>query len=321
MSIVCTGSIAYDYLMTFPGYFRDHIIPDRLDSISLSFLVDSMVRQRGGIAPNIAYTLALLGDRPMVLGTVGVDFEDYRVWLEMQQVDTTYIRVIPGIFTASFFANTDLSNAQIASFYTGAMAHAASISLHELDQDSIQLVIISANDPGAMDQHVQECGEMHIPYLYDPGQQVVRSDPAELHRGVLGAHSLFVNEYEYSLLRKHTQLTEADILQQVDYMVVTRGERGATIYTNGEEVNVPVVPPLEILDPTGVGDAFRGGFVRGVSLGLDWLICGQMGALAAAYCLEQRGTQNHRYTRPEFVNRFRQHFDDQGALDTLLQES
>jgi adenosine kinase len=244
MTIVCTGSIAYDYLMTFPGYFRDHIIPDRLDSISLSFLVDSMVRQRGGIAPNIAYTLALLGDRPMVLGTVGVDFEDYRVWLEMQQVDTTYIRVIPGIFTASFFANTDLSNAQIASFYTGAMAHAASISLHELDHDKIQLVIISANDPGAMDQHVQECVEMHIPYLYDPGQQVVRSDPEELRRGVLGAHSLFVNEYEYSLLRKHTQLTEADILQQVDYMVVTRGERGATIYTNGEEVNVPVVPPL-----------------------------------------------------------------------------
>jgi adenosine kinase len=321
MTIVCTGSIAYDYLMTFPGYFRDHIIPERLDSISLSFLVDSMVRQRGGIAPNIAYTLALLGDRPMVLGTVGVDFEDYRVWLEMQQVDTTYIRVIPGIFTASFFANTDLSNAQIASFYTGAMAHAASISLHELDHDKIQLVIISANDPGAMDQHVQECVEMHIPYLYDPGQQVVRSDPAELRRGVLGAHSLFVNEYEYSLLQKHTELTEADILQQVDYMVVTRGERGATIYTNGEEVNVPVVPPLEILDPTGVGDAFRGGFVRGVSLGLDWLICGQMGALAAAYCLEQRGTQNHRYTRQEFVNRFRQHFDDQGALDTLLQES
>jgi adenosine kinase len=151
-------------------------------------------------------------------------------------------------------------------------------------------VIISANDPAPWIKYVQECGEMHIPvYLYDPGQQVVRSDPAELRRGVLGAHSLFVNDYEYSLLQKHTQLTEADILQQVDYMVVTRGERGATIYANGEEVHVPVVPPLEILDPTGVGDAFRGGFVRGVSLGLDWLICGQMGALAAAYCLEQRG--------------------------------
>jgi adenosine kinase len=321
MSIVCTGSIAYDYLMTFPGYFRDHIIPDRLDSISLSFLVDSMVRQRGGIAPNIAYSLALLGDRPMVLGTVGVDFEDYRVWLEKQNIDTTYVRVIPEIFTASFFANTDLANAQISSFYTGAMAHAASISLREVGPAHPELVIISANDPAAMDKLVSECGEMSIPYLYDPGQQVVRSDPAELKRGVLGANSIFVNDYEFSLLQKHTHLTPAEMLARVDYMVVTRGEHGATIFTNGDEVHVPVVPPLEILDPTGVGDAFRGGFVRGVCLGLDWLICGQMGALAATYCLEQRGTQNHRYTIHEFITRFRQHFDDQGALEALLQNS
>jgi adenosine kinase len=321
MSIACTGSIAYDYLMTFPGYFRDHIIPDRLDSISLSFLVDSMVRQRGGIAPNIAYTLALLGERPQVLGTVGVDFEDYRAWLEKMNIDTTYVRVIPDIFTASFFANTDLSNAQIASFYTGAMAHASSISLREVGPEPPELVIISPNDPGAMDKYVIECGEMQIPYLYDPGQQVVRSDPSELRRGVLGAHSLFVNDYEFSLLQKHTELTQADILAQVDYMVITRGERGATIYANGNEVPVSVVPPIEILDPTGVGDAFRGGFIRGFCLGLDWLICGQMGSLAASYCLEQRGTQNHYYTIPEFITRFRQHYDDQGALDALLQNS
>jgi adenosine kinase len=321
MSIVCSGSLAYDYLMTFPGYFRDHIIPDRLDSISLSFLVDSMVRQRGGTAPNIAYTLALLGDRPRVVGTVGVDFEDYRVWLEKQNIDTTYVKVIPDIFTASFFANTDLANAQISSFYTGAMAHAATISLKEVGPTPPDLVIISPNDPAAMDKYVAECGELNIPYLYDPGQQVVRSDPAELRRGVLGAHSIFVNDYEFSLLQKHTHLTPAEMLERVDHMVVTRGEHGAIIYTNGTEVHVPSVPPVKILDPTGVGDAFRGGFVRGVCLGLDWLICGQMGALAAAYCLEQRGTQNHSYTIQEFISRFRQHFNDQGALDALLQNS
>jgi len=307
--------------MTFPGYFRDHIILDQLDSISLSFLVDSMVRQRGGTAPNIAYTMALLGARPRVLGTVGVDFEEYRIWLETNNIDTTFVRVIPDIFTASFFANTDLSNAQISSFYTGAMAYAGTISLYEVSSKPPELVIISPNDPGAMDQYVRECGELNIPYLYDPGQQVVRSDPEELRRGVLGAHSLFLNDYEYSLIKKHTRLSEEEILNQVDYMVVTRGEHGASIYAEGNVINVPSVPPVEILDPTGVGDAFRGGFVRGYSLGLDWAVCGQMGSLAATYCLEQRGTQNHAYSIEEFIARFRQYFDDQGALDALLQKS
>lgn len=321
MKVVCSGSIAYDYLMTFPGYFRDHIIPNRLESISLSFLVDSMVRERGGVAPNIAYTMALLGGRPLVLGTAGVDFEDYRVWLEARNIDTTFVRIIPDVFTASFFANTDLSNNQISSFYTGAMAYASTISLHEFGNDRPDLVIISPNDPRAMDQYVRECGELKIPYLYDPGQQVVRSDPEELRRGVVGAHSLFLNDYEYTLIKKHTGLSEEVILNQVDYMVVTCGEDGASIYANGEVLHVPSVPPAAILDPTGVGDAFRGGFVRGFAMGLDWQTCGQMGSLAATYCLEQRGPQNHCYTREEFIARFRRHFDDQGALDALLQIS
>ncbi|HSV86791.1 MAG TPA: carbohydrate kinase family protein [Levilinea sp.] len=319
MKIACTGSIAYDYLMTFPGYFRDHIIPDRLETISLSFLVDSMVRQRGGVAPNIAYTMALLGERPLVLGTAGSDFEEYRVWLEAKNIDTTFVRIIPDVFTASFFANTDLSNNQISSFYTGAMAYAGMVSLHDVGPERPDLVIISPNDPGAMDQYVRECGELKMPYLYDPGQQVVRSDPEELRRGVLGAHSLFLNDYEYTLIKKHTGLSEEDILNQVDYMVVTCGEHGASIYADGKVLQVPCVPPAMILDPTGVGDAFRGGFVRGFALGLDWTICGQMGSLAATYCLEQRGTQNHLYTPQEFMARFRQYFDDQGALNALLQ--
>lgn len=319
MSIVCTGSIAYDYLMTFPGHFRDHILPERLETISLSFLVDSMIRQRGGIAPNIAYTLALLGEPcPRVMGTVGVDFEDYREWLEGHGVDTQWIRVIPEVFTASFFANTDLSNSQICSFYTGAMGYAATQSLKDMAPGLPELVIISPNDPGAMDRFVRECGELDIPYLYDPGQQVVRSDPAELYRGVIGANSLFVNDYEYMLLQKHTGLTPEDILSRVEYLVVTRGEQGASVYAAGVEYQIPAVQPEQILDPTGVGDAFRGGFVRGVRLGLDWQTCGQMGALAASYCLEQRGTQNHFYTLPEFVERYRRNFQDQGTLDALL---
>jgi len=318
MSIVCTGSVAYDYLMSFPGYFRDHILPEKLESISLSFLVDSMVKQRGGVAPNIAYNLALLGEQPRLLATVGEDFEDYRAWLESKGIDTTFTRVIPGKYTASFFANTDLSNAQIASFYTGAMANASEISIHELESNRPDLVVISPNDPGAMNQYVMECQEMGIPYVYDPSQQIVRISKEDLCQGVSGAHSLFLNDYEYELLQKHACLTQEAILSQVRFMVVTRGESGATVFAGGNEYHIPVVPPERILDPTGVGDAFRGGFLRGYRMNLDWQTCGQMGSLSASYCLEQRGTQNHAYTISEYIARYRKHFDDQGVLETLF---
>lgn len=321
MTILCTGSVAYDYLMSFPGYFRDHILPDRLESISLSFLVDTMVRQRGGTAPNIAYTLALLGERPALMATVGEDFEDYRTWLESKGVDTSLTRVISGKYSASFFANTDLSNAQISSFYTGAMANAVELSLHDLATDPPDLVLITPNDPAAMVKYGLECQEMGIPYMYDPSQQVVRMTGDDLRQGVLGANSLFVNEYEYELLQKHTGLTPEDILGRVKFMVVTCGERGATIYAEGKQYQIPIAPPLRIVEPTGVGDAFRGGFLRGYRLGLNWQTCGQMGALAATYCLEERGTQNHSYTVGEFVARYRTCFDDQGALDALLKKS
>jgi adenosine kinase len=319
MSILCTGSVAYDYLMSFPGYFKDHILPDKLESISLSFLVDQMVRQRGGTAPNIAYTLALLGEKPSLLATVGEDFEEYRSWLESKGVDTSMVKVIKGKYTASFFANTDLSNAQIASFYAGAMANAAELSLHDLNGSKPILVVISPNDPGAMAKYATECYQLGIPYLYDPSQQVVRIDPKELRAGVEHAQSLFCNEYEFELLQKHTGMSATEILKCVDFMVVTSGEKGSVVYVDGKEYIIPTVQPEKILDPTGVGDAFRGGFLRGWEKGLDWQTCGQMGALAATYCLEQRGTQNHQYTVGEFISRYRSIFEDQGVLDALLE--
>ncbi len=321
MAIICTGSIAFDYLMSFPGYFRDHILPESLDSISLSFLVDAMVRQPGGTGPNIAYTLALLGERPLLVGTVGEDFTEYRAWLESKGVDTSFVRVIIGEYSASFFANTDLSNNQIASFYTGAMAHAAEINIADLLGQNPELVVISPNDPKAMTQYAAQCQELEIPYLYDPSQQIVRLRPEELRAGVEGAQSLFVNEYEFELLQKHTGLSSYQILSLVEFMVVTLGKKGAIIYVEGEEYQIPIVPPEKIADPTGVGDAFRGGFLRGYRLGLDWQTCGQMGALAATYCLEQRGPQNHSYTPTEFVDRYRRCFDDRRTLDVLLARS
>jgi adenosine kinase len=318
MDIVITGSVAYDYLMVFPGLFRDHILPEKLDTISLSFLVESMVRMRGGTAPNIAFTLALFGQRPRIFVTVGEDFEDYRQWLESHGVDTTWAKVIPGVYTASFFANTDRSNAQIASFYPGAMGYAAQLSLHELEGQLPDLVVISPNDPEAMKLYVRECHEMGIPYLYDPSQQIVRMTGDDLRQGIDGALALFVNDYEFALVQKMTGMSPIEIQGCTKFLVVTRGEKGASLYSNGNEYLVPIVPPRQIADPTGVGDAFRGGFLVGYAQGLDLVTCVQMGVLAATYCLEQRGPQGHTYTIPEFVARFREHFDDHGKLDGLL---
>ena len=318
MKIVCTGSVAYDYLMTFPGYFKNQILPEQLDSISLSFLVDSMVRQRGGVATNIAYTLALLGEKPMVLATVGQDFEEYRLWLEDKGVDTHHIKVVEGEYTASFFANTDLANAQIASFYTGAMAHAAELSIKNLCDEKVDLVVISPNDPAAMHKYVEECRETDTAYMYDPSQQLARISAESIRCGVEKAQSLFVNDYEIGLLLKHTGFNLKDVLQLVQTVVVTRGKDGASVYSADTEYSIPVVPPLAIADPTGVGDAFRGGFLKGLAMSFDWQTCGQMGSLAATYCLENKGTQNHFYTSRVFVERYRQNFDDQGLLDALL---
>lgn len=318
MDILVTGSVAYDYLMTFPGLFREQILPERLESISLSFLVESMSRQRGGIAPNIAYTMALLGARPRVMATVGEDFEEYRAWLEAKGVDTALMKVIPGVFTASFFATTDQVNAQIASFYPGAMGYAGTQSLKDLASKP-DLVLVSPNEPGAMTKFAAEARELGIPYLYDPSQQVLRLNGAELARDMEGAYLLFCNDYEYGLISKKTGWDLAQTLEHVTVLVVTRGKNGATLYTNGHECHIPVVPERLIVDPTGVGDAFRGGFLAGYSHGFDWKLCGELGSLAAVYCLEQNGPQSHSYTREEFVARFRQHFDDGGSLDCMLE--
>jgi len=304
--------------MTFPGYFRDHFLPDKLDSISLSFLVDSFTKRRGGIAPNIAYTLALLGERPHIMATVGEDFGEYRDWLESKGVDTSRMKVIPGVVTASFFCNTDRSNNQIASFYPGAMGCAKELSFRQWEGERPDLVVISPNDPEAMKQYVAECHELGIPYFYDPSQQIVRLTGDELRTGIVGGKALFVNDYELGLVQKMTGMNAQDMLQYLQFVVVTCGSQGSTIYTEQLEYHIPVVPPEQIADPTGVGDAYRGGFLTGYSHNLDLEICGQMGTLAATYCLEREGTQGHAYAKTEFIARFRQHFDDHGQLNRLL---
>ena len=318
MNIVLTGSVAFDYLMTFPGYFKDHILPEHIGSISLSFLVDSMVKRMGGTAPNIAYTLSLFGERPRLLAAVGDDFEEYRIWLESHNIDTQGARCIPGVYTASFFANTDLANAQIATFYPGAMAYASQLPIKELEGEPPALVMISPNDPTAMVNYAQECLEMDIPYIYDPSQQIIRLSGQELRQGIEGALALFVNDYEFALIQKRAAMSPKEIGECVEFMVVTCGEKGATVYCGKQAYLIPVIPPVQIADPTGVGDAFRGGFLKAYFHHLDWETCGRVGSLAATYCLEQNGPQNHDYTLGEFLERYRHYYDDQHALDVFL---
>ena len=317
MHIVFSGSIAYDYLMTFPGYFREFIHPEKMESLSLSFLVDSLTRHYGGIAANIAYNYALLGGRPTVLGTAGDDFDDYRRWLDSKGVDTSAIKQIPGVKTASFFANTDRANVQISSFYAGAMAHADEVTVADLPFRP-DLVVISPDDPTAMRNRIRECLTADIPFLYDPSQQLARVSGDDIREGVEGAKMIVVNDYEAHLIETRTGLTEADMVLGGKVLVVTRGKEGATVYADEQRHDVPAFPEVQIVDPTGTGDSFRGGFLRGLAAGLSWKLSGEIGALAATYCLEEKGTQNHSYTIPDFITRFREVFEDEGELDVLL---
>lgn len=319
MKIVVTGSIAYDYLMFFPGRFTDHLLPDHLDNVNLSFLVDSMKRQRGGNAPNIGYTLGLLHGNPTVMATAGQDFGEYRTWLEKHGVDTSGIVEIEEEYCASFFVSTDENQNQIASFYTGAMAYANKLTFAQYAPDA-ELVIISPNDPAAMRNYVLECKQLGVAYIYDPSQQTVRLSAEDLRDGVAGCRLLTTNEYEFNLIQEKTGLDKEDILQLAGGLLITHGKQGSTIYVDGQVVEIPVVPPMGVTEPTGAGDAFRGGLMRGIQLGLPWDVSGRMGALAATYVLENFGTQSHRFTPAEFVTRYRRHFDDDGALDALLQE-
>jgi len=317
MKIVITGSIAYDYLMTFPGKFTDSLLADQLHNISLSFLVDSLKRQRGGTAPNIAYTLGLLGSRPMVMATAGQDFGDYRNWLEKHGVDTSAIIEIEDEFTASFFVNTDQDLNQIASFYTGAMAYADNLSFKKFAADA-DLAIISPNAPDAMGKYADECRELGIPFIYDPSQQAARFNGDQLAHGLERCAMLTVNEYEYQLIQEKTGYSEADIMDRIGGLLVTKAEDGAWLVVKEGEYHIPSVAPRNIVDPTGAGDAFRAGLMRSMELNLPWDVAGRVGALSATYVLEHLGTQAHRYTPAEFVHRFRQHFEDEGALDVLL---
>ncbi len=317
-NIIVTGSIAYDYLMRFPGSFKEHIIRERLDHVSLSFLVDDMTKHWGGVAANITYNMALLGMKPKLFGTAGRDFGDYKEHLEEAGVDCSLVQVHDDVFTASFFANTDTDNNQIASFYSGAMGLAREHTLSSVTNEVPDVLVISPNDPQAMLQLSGECRTRGIRFFADPSQQVPRLTGEQLRQCVEGAYLLVVNEYEADVICEKTGLEMFQLRELVDILIVTQGEKGSEIYVDDTVKHVGIFKTDHVKDPTGVGDAYRAGLLRGLAEGWTVELAAQMGALCATYVLEQVGTQNHHFTRREFVERFRTRFDDKGLLDKLL---
>jgi adenosine kinase len=315
-----SGSIAFDYLMFFNGKFSEHFLPEKLDSISVSFLVESLKKRRGGCAANICYNLALLGEHPLLVGTVGKDFQEYRDALVKIGVDTSGVFEIKDEYTASFFANSDSGGNQIASFYTGAMKHAKRISVKRLWAPDMAMAVVSPDDPDAMRNHILELKETGAPYIYDPGQQIVLLTGEDLRTGSQGARMLILNEYELEMFRKKTALKKnEDILRLVPAVVVTLGEKGSQIITGTTTWNIPAAVPEKIQDPTGVGDAYRAGLIKALVHGLSWEAAGRMGSLAAVYVLETDGPQNHAYTLQAFVERYIQTFGESAEIRRLTE--
>jgi adenosine kinase len=305
--IAVTGSIATDHLMTFEGRFTDSLVVDQLDKISLSFLVEDLDVRRGGIAANIAFGMGCLGLDPVLVGAVGQDFADYRSWLERHRVDTASVHVSELRHTARFVCTTDSDHAQIASFYAGAMREARDIELAPIAEriGGLDLVVVSANDPEAMLRHTEECRTRGYPFLADPGQQIAWMDGAGIRQLVDGATYLFSNEYEAALTEQKTGWTAEQILDRVGTRVTTLGPKGVRFDAKDEpSIHVECAPEDRKVDPTGLGDGFRAGFLAALGWGLGLERCAQVGSLLAAYVIETKGTQEYELGQHRFLERF-----------------
>lgn len=318
MRIAVTGSIATDHLMSFPGKFADQLIPDQLDRVSLSFLVDELEVRRGGIAANICYGMACLGLKPILVGAVGDDFADYRSWLDRHGVDTSSVHVSEIHHTARFLCTTDADHNQIASFYAGAMSEARDIELEPIAERAggLDLVLVSPNDPAAMLRHTDECRSRGIPFAADPSQQVARMDGPDIRKLIDGAAYLFTNEYEKALTEQKTGWSDAEILDRVGVRVTTLGPKGVRVESKDEPaLHVTACPEERKADPTGVGDAFRAGFLAGISWGLSPERCAQAGNLIATHALESVGCQEYELVTETLVARFGGAYGDEGAAE------
>ena len=308
--IAVTGSLAFDLIMDFPGYFKDHILPEKLHVINISFLVGDLKKQRGGCAGNIAYTLALLGHQPRVVAAAGRDFGEYAEWLREHGVDTSGVHIFDDETTASCFITTDRADSQITGFYPGAMKRAREISLRNSVEQEHGWVIVAPDDPAAMIRHCCEAREAGLRLVLDLSWQVTAMDGAELLECARGATVLILNDYEFAVFQEKTGRTRNELLaEDLEMIVVTLGDRGSEIYVrSGEQHRIPTAKVGNVVDPTGAGDAYRGGFLAGLLEGHDVVACGRMGSVAGAYAVEQYGTSNHVFTRTEFLERYQENF-------------
>jgi adenosine kinase len=306
MSALICGSYAYDTIMVFHDRFKNHILPDKVHMLNVSFLVPDMRREYGGCAGNIAYNLKLLGETPLPMATVGRDFEPYARWLDDCGIDARHIRVIDNTYTAQAFITTDLDDNQITAFHPGAMslAHENKVA----DAQGVELGIVAPDGRDGMIEHALQFAEADIPFIFDPGQGLPMFDGADLLRFVEQATWVAVNDYEAQMLEQRTGKSVHELADRVKALIVTKGASGSSIYAGGHRIDIPAAPVRAVNDPTGCGDAYRAGLIYGISKGMDWETIGRVASLMGAIKIEHHGTQNHRFSLAVFEARFKEAF-------------
>ncbi len=302
-AVIVSASIAFDYIMSFPGSFRDHILPDKVHVLSVSFLYDSLRRLRGGVAGNIAYNLALLGEPPVLVGAGGSDFVDYRAAFDKLGIDLSLVREVDDQLTGSSFMTTDHDGNQIAGFFPGASSVSGEISVVEAGRRA-RIGLVGATTIDAMHRHAVELHAAGCPLIYDPSQQVASLTGDDLKAGIDLAWAVIGSDYELAIIEQKTGLSVADLSQRVPLVVVTYGAEGSELWWENTATRISPVTATPVADPTGGGDAYRAGLIKGILLGLDWPVAGRLGSLAATYAVERYGTQEHRYAAEEFALRF-----------------
>lgn len=306
MSALICGSMAYDTIMVFNDRFKNHILPDKVHILNVSFLVPSMRREFGGCAGNIAYNLKLLGEQPIPMATVGGDFQPYADWMDKNAISRKHITTVPNSYTAQAFITTDMDDNQITAFHPGAMsfAHQNKIS----DAKGTKIGIVSPDGRDGMVQHAQQFAEAGIPFIFDPGQGMPMFDGNDLKNFIEMATWVTVNDYEMELLQQRTGLSPHEVGERVKALIVTHGAKGSHIYAGAHRHEIPAAKPAEVKDPTGCGDAYRAGLLLGLLRDMDWETTGRIASLMGAIKIEHAGTQNHKFSRAEFDERFNKEF-------------
>lgn len=314
-NIIVTGSLAYDFIMDFPGNFADNIDPSKLHILNLSFLVNTLKKEKGGTAGNIAYSLSLLNTPVSIVGAVGEDFAEYKKFLDKSGIDTSQIKIIKNEFTSQAFITTDKKDNQITAFYPGAMSNLPKVYPLGINLKGVTLkstfVVISPNHPQSMIKFAKSCQKLKIPYMFDPGMQLPRLTDHEILSGIKGAEILIGNDYEMGLIKTRLRLTNADLLKLTKIIITTLGEKGSIITTQEESTNIKAGKVKGVLDPTGAGDAYRSGFMAGFIRGFALKVCGQMGSIASCYAVEKYGTTNHTFSKTNFCQRYAENFNEE----------